>query len=162
MAGLWPVDICTCYRTNVLPDSNAGISLLPHSPLLPFTNGLRSGGKYLQLERSVPEEYILLSNRRLYGDTDEKKLSMCKCGSFTYQIPCQSYHYISTQANLSCISLLPCVALKLGDVPIVAVCTHPDLKSSFYRLLREVLLRQRASFESNHRLITQTIEMWWS
>ena len=81
--------------------------------------------------------------------------------SLPHQVPCEPSDYRPSQAYFSGVTLLTSVtvALKLTHVPIVAVCTYPDLKGTFYRLLREVLLHTGSSFEGHHCLINRLLPM---
>ena len=77
-----------------------------------------------------------------YNNTDEKKTVHVNVKVLPppHQISRKAGDNRPSQANLGSVTLPSRVTLKLTGVTIVAVCTHPDLETTLYRLHREVLL----------------------
>ena len=104
-----------------------------------FATSLRSGGKLCLFVRIVCLcnkccQLIDYDIRILRETTVHINVKV-----FPHQISRKASDNRTAQPNLGGVTLPPRGTLKLADVTVVAVCTHPDLETTFHRLHREVL-----------------------
>ena len=79
--------------------------------------------------------------------------------TFSHQVSCETSHHRSSQPHFSCVTFLPGITFKFGNISIVTVCTYPHLEASLYRLVRGVLFHRWPAFEGHHRLINSLFPM---